>query len=165
MKSTLYSLLPKPEDNKEWPEQMKSKVVETRNSSYQTSRVVKSSIKSMSALTLAHLNASQRHKNVTNLATGSRNPSHVLRPPVAQIHASGYDVTFFPTHSSHSFHSLYSKPTASPSYLTSSPLPSFHVFSQLLLLPFQPAFLIKLISASSFVQPCSSATLGRYVAP
>lgn len=78
---------------------------------------------------------------------------------------STYGATLFPTQSFHSFHSLYSNPTASPSYLTNSPLPSFHVFSQLLLLPFQPAFLIKLINASSFVQPCSSATLGRYVAP
>jgi len=76
-----------------------------------------------------------------------------------------YNTALFLTQSSHSFHSLYSNPTASPSYLTNSPLPSFHVFSQLLLLPFQPAFFIKLINASSFVQPCSSATLGRYVAP
>jgi hypothetical protein len=76
-----------------------------------------------------------------------------------------YNTTFFRTQSSQSFHSLYSNPTASPSYLTNSPLPSFHVFSHPLLLPFQPAFFIKLINASSFVQPCSSATLGRYVAP
>jgi hypothetical protein len=82
-----------------------------------------------------------------------------------QRRPSTYDVACVPTHSSHAFHSLYSNPTASPSYLTNSPLPSFHVFSQLLLLPFQPAFFIKLTNASSFVQPCSSATLGRYVAP
>ena len=72
---------------------------------------------------------------------------------------------FFPTQSLHSFHSPYSNPTASPSYLTNSPLPSLHAFSHPLLLPPHPAFFIKLTKASSFVHPCSSATLGRYVAP
>ena len=94
-------------------------------------------------------------------------PTRVPATPHAALkrRAGSHKAVFLPTQSSHSFHSLYSNPTASPSYLTNSPLPSFHVFSQLLLLPFQPAFLIKLINASSFVQPCSSATLGRYVAP
>jgi hypothetical protein len=48
----------------------------------------------------------------------------------------------------------------------SSPLPSRQTFSQLESLPeLHPAFLIRDTSVSSWVQPCSDAMCGRYVAP
>lgn len=69
------------------------------------------------------------------------------------------------TQSLHAFHSAYSSPITAPSYRISSPLPSVQAFRHVALLPFHPAFRIKLTSVSSLVQPCSFATSGRYVEP
>lgn len=65
------------------------------------------------------------------------------------------------THSLHRLHSSHPRLLFDPSYLTTSigPLRSFHPLTLDPLL--NPALRIRLVSVSSFVQPCSRATSGR----